>query len=483
MKRLEQVNYAKILGVLILGIIIWILAPFRPSGISLNAWHMLAIFVATIAGCIIQALPLSGVTIVSFVIMILTGVVPLVTIQKSGHEIEGALSAFSNSAAWLVVIAYMISRGIIKTGLGKRIALYFIKWFGKKTIGLGYAIGAIDFLVSPATPSNAARAGGIVYPLILSLANAFNSKPNEASSRKIGSYLIFTEYQINVITSALFLTAAAPNLVAVAMAQKIGINITWIQWFLCSLVPSLICLVTVPFLIYKLNPPEIKASPNAKDWAEKQLKTMGKLSLPEIMMSLIFILTLSLWALASVTGMNSTLIAFISLALLILSGVLSVDDVLEEKGAWNILIWFSILVFMAGKLTEFGLIAWAAKEISGMLNNLNWLTILIVLALIMFYAHYFFASETAQNSALYLSFLSIAIAAGAPKLMAAMYIAMFTAIMGSTTNYASTASSVLSSAGFVKIKDWWKGSFIMGLYYIMIYGVIGLGWMKVIGMW
>lgn len=159
----------------------------------------------------------------------------------------------------------MISRGIVKTGLGRRIAFHFIKWFEKKSIGLGYSIGSIDLITSPATPPNGVRAGGIVYPLIQSLANTFDSHPNDESRKKIGAYLTFTEFQVNVITSSMFMTACAPNLIAVALAKQAGVNLTWMGWLEASIVPALICILVVPYFVYKMYPPQVKETPNAKE--------------------------------------------------------------------------------------------------------------------------------------------------------------------------------------------------------------------------
>ncbi|WEV39935.1 DASS family sodium-coupled anion symporter [Lactobacillus sp. ESL0684] len=484
MKNLAKINYSKFILPLVAGLAIWFTTAIRPAGVSVQAWQMLAIFVATILGCITQPLPIAGVTLIGFTLTICLGLVPLADKVVDGKVIaKGAVDAFSNSSVWLIAMAFMISRGIVKTGLGRRIALYFIKWFGKKSLGLGYAIGAIDLIISPATPSNGARAGGVVYPLIQSLADTFDSKPNDPSRKKMGAYLTFTEFQVNIITSSLFMTACAPNLIAVAMAGKAGVTLSWMNWLLASIVPAAICLAVIPFFVYKMYPPEIKETPNAKEWADSQLAEMGKFSLPEKMMSLIFAITLILWMLSSTLNIDATLIAFISVSLLLFTGILTPNDLLHETGAWNILIWMSVLIFMAEKLTQFGFIGWISSSISAGLKGVNWLLVLIILALVLFYTHYLFASATAHNSAMYLPLLTVAIAAGAPKMMAAQFLAFFSAIMGSTTHYSSPAASVLAASGYVKQNEWWKMSFVFGIFYILVYGVIGLGWMKIIGMW
>lgn len=310
--------------------------PWRPTGVSVDSWHMLAIFIATIFGCITQPIALVDVTLIGFTLTICVGLAPISDVIVNCKVVDkGALDAFSNASAWLIAMAFMISRGIVKTGLGRRIAFHFIKWFGKKSIGLGYSI---DLITSPATPSNGARAGGIVYPLIQSLANTFDSHPNDVSRKKMGAYLTFTEFQVNVITSSMFMTACAPNLIAVALAKQAGVNLTWMGWLEASIVPALICILVVPYFVYKMYPPQVKETPNAKEWANTQLNEMGKMTNPEKAMSAIFVLTLVLWMLSSTLGINATLVSFISMCLLLLCGILTPKDMLNETGAWNILI-------------------------------------------------------------------------------------------------------------------------------------------------
>ena len=227
---LEKVNYKGFVWPLIVGIALFLLTPFKPATITVAGWHMFAIFLATIIACITKPLPIAGVAIVAYVIVIGTG---LVTMKE-------ALPAFGDSTPWTIAMAYMIARGFTKTGLGRRIALLFVRAFGKKTLGLGYALAAIDVVVSPATPSNTARSGGIVLPIIESLSNTFGSSPEDGTEGKIGSYLIFNEFHANTISSSLFMTASAPNVAAVGLAAANGVKISWFGWVAAAIVPALI---------------------------------------------------------------------------------------------------------------------------------------------------------------------------------------------------------------------------------------------------
>ena len=363
------------------------------------------------------------------------------------------------------------------------IALIFVRAFGKKTLGLAYALSAVDLVVAPGTPSNTARAGGVMFPIIKSLAQTFGSDPEKGTERKIGSFLIFTEFHANAITAAMFLTAMAGNPIAQAFAAKQGVDITWMNWFLAALVPGILSLIIVPFLIYKMYAPEVKETPDAKDWAAGELHEMGKISKPEIMMIVGFVIALALWILGSFIGIDSTTTGFLVIGFLLIAGVLSWNDILKETGAWNTLFWFSVLVMMASQLNALGFIPWLSKTIGASLGGLNWFVVLIVLLVAYFYSHYFFASSTAHVSAMYAAFLAVAIAAHVPALLAALMLGFFGNLMASTTHYSSGPAPILFGAGYVKQGEWWRMNFILGLVYIVIWIGVGSLWMKLLGMW
>ncbi|MDF7672539.1 DASS family sodium-coupled anion symporter [Lactobacillus sp. ESL0701] len=488
MKTLEKVNYKGFIWPLIIGIVLWCITPWRPAGLTPQAWEMFAVFVATIVGCITKPLPIGGTTLIGLIVTVLVGLAPIgdVVDPKTGVVTKGILSAFSNSAAWLIAMAFIMAYGISKTGLGNRIAYWMIRRFGKKSIGIGYAITGLELILGALIPSNSARTGGVVWPVTKSISESYGSKPNDPSRKKIGAYLDFMAFHANTISTALFITGAAPNLVASQMAAQKGYNMSWISWFIAALVPVIVATIVVPIVIYKIFPPEIKETPNAKKWADDRLTEMGPVSTPEKIMAGVFLIAIILWVLSGIIKipqLDSTFVAFLAVGLLLLTGVLTMNDALKQTGAWNILIWLSILVFMAGKLISFGFIDWFSKTIQTSLHGVSWQIVLLILVILMFYTHYFFASGTAHITALYLPFLSVAVATGAPLKLAAMLLAFTGAINASTTHYANGPASILATTGYVKQGEWWKMNFILGIIYLLIFGVVGTLWMKVIGMW
>jgi len=471
-KGKKEVRIIPLLVVVLIGAIIWFIPA--PGDLQDQAWHLFAIFVATIIGLIIKPIPMG-----SMAILALTAI----TVTKT-LTLEEALSGFQNSTIWLIVIAFFISRGFIKTGLGTRVAYLFVRLFGKKTLGLSYSLIASDLILSPAMPSNTARAGGILLPIIRSLSETYGSRTGDGTERKIGAFLTTTSFQANMITSAMFLTAMAANPLAAKMADEVaGATITWVGWMVAAIVPGLISLIVVPFIIYKLYPPEIKETPSAAVEATKKLEEMGPIKRNEWYMIGIFILLVALWIFGARIGLDTTVTAFIGLVLLLLTQVLTWSDIKQEQGAWDTLIWFSVLVMMAMFLNSTGMIPWFSETVQGLIGDTSWLLALIVLAIVYFYSHYFFASNTAHVSAMYAAFLSVIVAAGAPPLVSALILAFFSNLFGCLTNYGSGPAPVFFGTGYVTQEKWWGIGLIISIVHIVIWLVIGGIWWKVLGLW
>ena len=454
---------------ILMGIVIWNL-PI-PEGVKADAWHLFAIFLATIIAFITGPASMGTIAIMAIVLTTLLKVLPVGT----------ALSGFSNSTIWLIVAAFLLSRGFIKTGLGERIAFLLIKAFGKSPISLAYTLLVSDLIIAPATPSNTARTGGVLYPITRSLASAFGSEP-DGTRRKIGAYLIQVITQTSGITSAMFMTANAPNPMIVSLvAVSFAITMDWGGWFMAGLVPGLVSLVLMPLILYKLYPPELKDTSKAQDIAREHLERMGAFSKDEKCMLVVFLGCLVLWATGSLTGINATSVALLGVAVLLVTNVLSWSDVKKEQGAWDTLVWMGTLIALATQLTKLGFIPWLAEIIGAGLSGVSWVPALIVLFLAYFYIHYMFASLSAHAAALYIAFASVALACGAPPMLALYLLAFANGLFLPLTHYSSGPASILFASGYVTQTEWWKLGFIFSVVYILIWGGVGSLWWKVLG--
>jgi len=393
------------------------------------------------------------------------------------------LSSFSSNIVWLIISAFLLARGFIKTGLGARIAYYFVSILGKNTIGLAYGLTAAEVIFAPLMPSNTARGAGIIYPIIYSLNEEYESKPELGTRRKIGSYLIKLLYQINVLTSAMFLTATAGNPLIVGIALGQGIDISWGTWAVACIVPGTVSLIVLPILLYIIYPPEMKYTPDAPKFAKQKLKDAGPLSTGEIIMLAVFVFLLTLWVFGSKWGIDATTAAITGLTILLFSGVLQWEDIITEKNAWNTFIWMAVLIMLSDQLSKLGVTSWFGRMMQHNISNMSWQMVFVLVSLFYFYAHYLFASMTAHISALYGTFLVVAINAGAPPMFIALFMGVGSSLSAGLTHYGTGTAPVYFGTNYVTTSEWWFLGAIVSVVNLVIWGVVGGLWWKVLGYW
>jgi DASS family divalent anion:Na+ symporter len=458
---------------IVIGCGVLIAATPKPDNVTREAWTLLAIFVATIVGSIVQ--PMTGSA------MVLFGVIA--TALFRALPIEKSLSGYADKYVWLVLAAFFISRAMIKTGLGHRIALIFIRLIGRKTLGLGYALVFTDFILASFIPSTGARSGGIILPIARSVTETYDSRPDDGTGGRLGTFLMNMLYQCEVILCATFLTGQASNaIIAKFAAAQAGVDLNYSVWFVSAVVPALVSLVAVPLMIYRFFPPEVKETPNAVAFAHEELEKLGPLNRDEKVLLAVFIVVI-LWITAKYHGIDATVIALFGIAILLVTRVLAWSDVTDETHAWEVFIWYGGLVMMATALGETNLPKLFAEGIAGFTTGWQWPAALMVLALVYFYAHYGFASITAHVTAMFIPFLAVTVAVGAPAGLTVLILTYFSNLSAGLTHYGTTPAPVYFGTGYVTQRNWWTIGLIASVMNIIIWTVVGLAWWKAIGWW
>ncbi|HFQ5121073.1 TPA: anion permease [Vibrio vulnificus] len=461
----------KLLSLFVLGSVLWFLPV--PDGLTEQAWQMMVIFVTTVLSLILAPLPLGAMALLGLTAATLLGVLPIKT----------ALNGFAHPTIWMITAAFFISRGFITTGFGRRVGYWFISKLGHNSLGLAYGLVLTDLLFAPATPSTTARCGGIIAPLFRSVASAYDSDPEKGTQNRIGAFLVQCIFQCNAITCAMFLTSMAGNPLAANFAKEQGVEITWAGWAAAAIVPGLLCLFLIPLAMYLFFPPELKKTPEMRAIAKEKLQQMGAMTRDEIMVCATFIGMVTLWVLGPTLGIHATVTALIGLVFLLLSRTITWDAALSEKEAWHTITWFAVLIMMASELNKLGFIKWFSNGIGESLSGFGWATTIILLLLVYYYSHYLMASAMAHISAMYSAFLAIAISAGAPPMLAAIVLGIFSNLYMSTTHYSSGPAPILFGAGFHSLQNWWKIGFVFSLIVIPIFIFVGGMWWKVLGLW
>ena len=467
-----------------------------PAGISVQSWRLLAIFAATIVGCILRPIAGGAMVLLGISALAISGALP----------IREALGGYADPIVWLVLAAFFISRAMIKTGLGRRIAYLFIRTIGHHSLGLGYALISTDFVLAAIIPSTGARSGGVVFPIARSLSEAYDSRPGPTAGR-LGAFLMVLLYQCDVIICAIFLTGQASNVLIAKFAQQVtGIELTYSSWLLGGIVPGLISLLVIPQLLYRAFPPEIRHTPAAAELAREELQRMGAMTRAEKILAAVFIGVAVLWMIKGLAGaipsvsaaipsarvsefltylskLDYSIPPLLGVCALLLTGVLNWDDIISERGAWDVFIWYGGLVRMAEALGETGITKRFAETAAGFTTGWAWWLALGILLLIYFYAHYGFASITAHATAMYTPFLVVIIAAGAPAYLAVLSLAYLSNLSASLTHYGTTPAPIYFGAGYVKQRTWWLLGLMVSVPNILIWTIFGFGWWKILGWW
>jgi DASS family divalent anion:Na+ symporter len=455
---------------LVVGLVIWVFP--RPAAVDPRAWHLLAIFIATLVGIVAKPLPMSAVAVVGIAAALATRTL----------TIAEALTGFANVTVWLVISAFFFSAGFVKTGLGKRIAYVLISRFGRRSLGLGYSLVATDLVLAPAIPSNTARAAGVVLPIVQSIAaRAIADDP--VKGRQTSAFLTLAVYEGTVVTSAMFVTSMVANPLIVQFAATQNVILTWTNWAAASVVPGLISLIIVPLVVYRMCRPGVVNTPEAPAMARQALEALGPMNRGEKLMASVSVVMIILWILGTTLSLDPTATAFMAIAALLLTGVLTLEDMSREHRAWDTFIWFGTLVMMATFLGQLGLIKWFSDQVAPVFGGNGWIPGMLGLSLTYFYTHYFFASLTAHISAMYAPFLGIAIALGAPPLLAALILAFFSSLFASLTHFGTAPAPILFGTGYVSLGVWWKTGLIVSFVNIVIWLSAGAAWWKILGLW
>jgi divalent anion:Na+ symporter, DASS family len=456
--------------VLVPGLVLY----FAPvAGLEPGARHLLAFFVAMIVSFMARPVPMGVSVLVTMTLIALT------------HTLtpNRIFAGFGNSIVWLVFSAFLFARAVTKTQLGLRVAYFFISRFARTPLTLGYSVAVSDLVLAPFVPSDTARGGAIISPVVRSLASALGSEPGPTANR-IGSYLTLVGFHSTYMASAMFLTGMAANPVIAEFAGRIAhVDLTWGRWALAACVPGLCSFALVPWLLYQLNPPELKDTEHARALARTQLAAMGPLSREQGLLVLIMVAVTAGWITTPLHGIANTFIALAGVCAILLTGVITWTELLSDTKTWDTISWFGPLLVLAEALSEQGVITVLFTPVFSHLHHWPWAIAIAALAVLSLYAHYGFASMTAHVSALYPTFLGAALATGAPPFAAVLPLAFFSNLNAGITHYGTGSAPVYFSPGYVPQTTWWTIGFVVSLVNGAIWLGVGFIWWQFIGLW
>jgi DASS family divalent anion:Na+ symporter len=447
-----------------IGVGVWF-APV-PSGLTAEAWHLFAVFVAAISCVLIGSFPLLTASMVAVAIIVLSG-----TITPAQ-----AFAGFGNASVLLVVIAFLVAQAVVISGLGRRISLLMVSRFGGSPLGLAYSLVLTDAVIAPAFPSNTAR-GGVLYPIVLSIAKGAGSEPDSPEGRRLGGYLMFCTMAGLAVSSALWLTATSANPIGVQIAQDAGLTLGFGSWFIASSVPTLAAILLLPLLVRKLFSPGVGATPEAPRAARQALAGMGPMSRAEWVTAATFAGMVAGWVFGSTLHLNSTAVAFLGLAVLLVTGVLTVSDVCKQGETLVTFLWLAVLFALSAQLNELGFMAYTGERLASHLGGLPWPVLYITLIALYVGLHYFFVSQTSQVLALLAVFLDVGLRGGVPAPLMAPGLLFASSYFSVITPQGGSQNIIFVASGYLKQSELYRLGLLTTLAFMAVYLLVGTPWL------
>ena len=440
-----------------------------PDGLTPQSWHLFAIFITAIFSVLLGLYPLLTSTMLAAGTVVLTNTV----------SAAKAFAGFANTSVLLVVIAFLVAQAVVKSGLGRRISLFMVSLFGRSSLGLAYSIVVTDAAIAPAFPSNTAR-GGVLYPIVLSVAQGSGSHPDDPQGRRLGGYLMFSAMASLAVSSALWMTATSANPIAIQVAKQYGVDIGFGKWLIASSVPALICILALPWVVARLFPPGVGATPEAPAAAKKALADLGPLSREERITAVAFILMVSGWIFADTLQLNVTSIAFAGLGLLLVTGVLTAQDIATQGDTLATFLWLAVLFALSGDLNEMGFMGYVGQRLASYMGGLSWPVTYAVLVLLYVAIHYMFVSQSSQVLALLGVFLDVGIRGGVPATLMAFSLFFASSYFSVITPQGGSQNVIFVGSGYLTQRELYRLGLLTTLFFLAVFLTIGTGWLMLV---
>jgi len=440
-----------------------------PEGLTAQAWHLFAIFAAAIFSVIVTAFPLLTAAMLAAAAAVLTG-----TIAPAK-----AFAGFANGSVLLVVVAFLVASSVVKCGLGRRISFVVVSAFGRSTLGLAYSIFLTDAAIAPAFPSNTARSG-VLFPIVLSVAQGAGSRPDDPSTRRVGGYLMFCGMASLAVSSALWLTATSVNPIGVEIARQFGLKISFGSWLLAASVPALATLLLLPVVLYWLFPPGVRATPDAPAAARAALRSMGSLSRDEKVVAVAFVLMVTGWVSAGALKLDLTAVAFAGLGALLATSVLTLDDIKKEGGTLETYLWLAVLFAMSGQLNELGFMSYVGGRLSSALEGVPWPAAYVALLVLYVLMHYLFVSQSSQVLALFGVFVDVGVRAGVSAPLIAFALLFASSYFSTITPQGGSQNVIFVGSGYLTQGELYRLGALTTGFCLLVFLVLGTPWLLMI---
>jgi DASS family divalent anion:Na+ symporter len=328
----------------------------------------------------------------------------------------------------------------------------------------------------PAFPSNTAR-GGVLFPVVLSLAQGAGSKPEDPEGRRLGGYLMFTGMASLAISSALWLTATSVNPIGAQIAADAGVVIGFGWWLIAASVPTLVAILLLPIVVRRLFPPGVSETPDAPHAARAALQSMGSMTRDELITAAAFAVMVTGWILAGSLNLSVTAVAFAGLGVLLATSVLTLDDIGKQGDTLATFLWLAVLFALSGQLNEVGFMGYVGERMAANLAGLPWQVVYVALLVLYVLLHYLFVSQASQVLALFAVFLAVGTQNGVPVQLLCFALLFASSYFSVITPQGGSQNVIFVASGYLTQPELYRLGFLTTVFFLAIFLLLGTPWL------
>lgn len=490
----------------IISIIIWNIPADESKGITQTSMHLFAVFILIVFLLLFTSARISIVIAFSLGFLSLTqnfkcktadGI--MVDCSKCGKAINDneiyqcnaskgafsvALSGYAEPINWLVLFSYQIGKCIESTDLGRRLSYIVLRKFGSSLKGIGYAIFIIELILAPFIPSNIARGGCIVLPIINSIIENIHQNYRNVSP-KVADFLYFCGNHANLIISSIFLTGSATNPVLVStVVSTFGpeYDLTFTKWLIGSAVPGAVVILLIPQVLCLYLKQSNMNLEHTKIYSNRMHREMKPMTRNEKYLCIIFAGCLILWVTGGVTGLDMSLVTFLGVLAIVALKLMTWDEILDNTRAWDTFFWLGGMIVMANQLSAVGMSALIGEYIAKFVEIIPIYQVqVLILFSFYFVTMMLFSSNTGHVIAFAGPVMDAAVKLNIPKGLTVAFLAYYTLLCACLTHYTSGSAVIYYSKSGMTTKRFVTVGLIVSAVIIAVYSTVGSIWWKIIG--
>lgn len=408
-------------------------------------------------------------------------IVPLAVLMGVATP-KDALEGFGSTSTYLLVSAFILATGMVKSRLADRLTYYILKLLGSSAFGVGVGITLSNIVLAFLVPSTAARTA-ILLPICIGLIATFQVGARSRFAKGLLLTLAFT----NSTISSGILTATLPNPITVEFIAKAGgPTVTYLQWLKFGFPPALLMTVFTWWLCRKLFPPEVDQLPGGQAYVSEALARLGPLSGNEKRALFVFLVATILWVTGDWTKLDVTIAALAASCLLFVPGLGFLTWADANKGvSWQIVLVAGGGISLGALLMKTGAAKWLAVSILNAIGvgGMSLLLVLMVIMLIIQYLHVFFVGTTAMLTAIMPVVLGMAEHLHVNPLIFALPAGMLIGGYPLLMFYNTLSNIMVYGTEELEVQDFPKVGVILCTVAVIIYSVCAATYWKWLGLY